>query len=779
MHSKRAFAAIGAGVFLLAAANLMLELVLTRIFSVTMWYHFAFMSISLALLGAAIAGILIFLLPRTFSLERMGRQLTILALCFSVAAVVALVVQLRVHVNPELSLSNIGPLALIYVPTLLPFFFAGMGLSLALTHLTRSVSKLYFLDLFGAGMGCLLVIPILDQVSGPTAVLAVSAVGALSALAFSWQERRTYSLVAVGVVVLALLGLGLNARTNALHIDYAKGAAEAPKLIEKWNHFSRVAVFGDLERPYLWLNIDAVAGTPIPRPVWTDGRVGYDQNDGLVLGYNVAYLAYRLHEGGRTLIIGPGGGLDVVAALALGQDEVTPVEINPAIVEVVNHDLADYTGQLYSLPGVHTVVDEGRSYVASSDERFDIIQISLIDTWAATGAGAFALSENYLYTEEAFVDYLAHLEEDGILSITRWYFPTMPAEMLRLVAVAQSALKQAGVADPSRHIVVAVHDRPDYFGVLLVKRTPFTDRELKKLGRLAPDLQTDVLYAPGDQAQNEFHDLLSAADPAAYYAAYPLNIEPPTDDNPFFFHQLRPRDFARAGSIEQGATTMNLTAVSVLINLLILISILVVLFVLGPLLLTQRRGLAGRSRAVLLLYFACLGLGFMLIEISLMQRLILFLGHPIYSLTVILFTLLVFAGLGSLTTGRIATRHMAWVVLTLVVVLTFYVLALPSVLHAGLHWSKAAKVAVSVGLLAPLGYLMGMPFPLGIKLAGALAPRMVPWLWGINGALSVMASVLSIFMAINVGFTVVALLGQAVYAVAFVAVLGASRAAGT
>jgi hypothetical protein len=229
--------------------------------------------------------------------------------------------------------------------------------------------------------------------------------------------------------------------------------------------------------------------------------------------------------------------------------------------------------------------------------------------------------------------------------------------------------------------------------------------------------------------------------------------------------------------MDQGATTMNLTAVSVLVNLLILISILALLFIFGPLLLTQRQGLAGgRARAPLIVYFACLGLGFMVIEMSLMQRLILFLGHPIYSLTVILFTLLVFAGLGSLTTGRIPLKRQAWVLLALVVLLTFYVWGLPAVLHAGLDWPKAAKVAVTVALLAPLGYLMGMPFPLGIKRADLSAPRMVPWLWGINGTLSVLASVLAVFLAINVGFTAVALVGQAAYGVALLSVLAAGRA---
>lgn len=773
--------ATGVGVFLLSAANLMLELVLTRIFSVIMWYHFAFMSISLALLGASIAGILIYLRPRWFRPERMGKQLTIFVILFALTAVLALVVQLRVHVTSEFSIRQILPLSLIYIPTLLPFFFGGLAISLALTHLTRTVSKLYFLDLVGAGLGCLIVIPVLDSVSGPTAVLVVAALAALSALAFSFQESWVYRGVAIGVLVLALVGVGINARSDVLRVEFAKGRPEDVKLFEKWNHFSRIAVFGNPEEPFLWMNIDALAGTPIPRLQGNPNRIEYGHQNAMAIGYEIAYLAYHLRPGGRALIIGPGGGLDVLAALAFGQREVTAVEINPVIIDAVDNHFADYTSSLYTLPGVRTVIDEGRSYVVGSKERYDVIQASMTDTWAATGAGAFSLSESYLYTEEAFADYYHHLTDNGILTITRWYFESLPAEMFRLVDLARSALQEAGISNPGQYIIVAAHDRPEGFGVLLLKRTPFTTSEIATLQALAPDLGMNLLYAPGIQGNKEFYDLITTDDPQAYYAAYPLNIAPPTDDKPFFFHLLRARDFLNAESelLNQGAMNMNLAAVSVLINLLILISILAMLFIFGPLFVARRRDLAqGSSQVTLLIYFACLGLGFMAIEISLMQRFILFLGHPIYSLTVILFSLLFFAGLGSLTTNAIQTsssRRAAWIVLALTILLTPYVLALPTVLHGALDWPKTAKVILSIGLLAPLGYLMGMPFPLGMKQADADAPRMVPWLWGVNGTLSVLASVLSIFLALNLGFTFVTLVGQAAYAVAFVAILLGSR----
>jgi hypothetical protein len=317
--------------------------------------------------------------------------------------------------------------------------------------------------------------------------------------------------------------------------------------------------------------------------------------------------------------------------------------------------------------------------------------------------------------------------------------------------------------------------------VLLLKRTPFTEAEVATLEALAPGLDTTLLYAPGRPSQAGFQELITAKDPDAYYAAYPLNIAPPTDDSPFFFHLLRPNDFFHPDPklLDQGAMNMNLTAVSVLANLLILILVLVVLFILGPLFAARRRDLTGgRFRATLLIYFACLGLGFMMVEISLMQRFILFLGHPIYSLTVVLFSLLFFAGLGSLMTQtirRLTGRRVAWILLALTVVLTFYVFWLPNMLHSALDWPKAAKVVLSIVLLGPLGFLMGMPFPLGMKLANITAPRMVPWLWGINGTLSVLASVLSICIGLVVGFTFVVLTGQVAYALAFVTILWASR----
>jgi spermidine synthase len=761
-----------AGIACVSAASLLLEVTLTRVFSLTMWYHFAFMSVSLALLGSAAAGVFLYLAKRFFPSSRLSVQLPLMALLFSLAVLLCFMAQLGIPFMPNKSLAGGMNMLLIYAILAVPFFLGGLCLTLALTHLAQQVSRLYFADLSGAALGCLLALPALANLGGPGAVIAIALLAACGAVLFSFAEeaRKIRQLTLLWVVFLLAFGV-LNARFNLMRVVFVKGELEEPALYERWNTFSRFVIFPPRHdtRPPGWgvsdtyqgdyaghmvLDIEAAAETEL---------LAYDGSPNSVpfLRYDVTNLAYHLKEDGQVLVIGPGGGRDVLSALLLGQREVTGVEINPLIVDAVKNRYGDYTGHLYDDPRVHIVIDEARNYIARSNKQFDIIQASLIDTWAATAAGAFALTENNLYTTQAFQTYYRHLNEDGILTMSRWYFDWRPEETLRLVALALSGWRSAGVQDPSAHLMLVgrllnpVGERQG-LATLLMKRSPFTAEEVRKIESWASQMQFAVFYTPLTQTDARVAALAAAPDIEAYCAAYPQNISPPTDDRPFFFNTLRLRDL--------------ITSPTLLTGLLVVVAFLTVLTVLAPLLLFARERVSGLASARgLVLYFVGIGLGFMLLEMPLMQRFILFLGHPTYALAVVLFSLLLFGGLGSYSTqglsGMMLRARMRLALVGVLLLGGVYLLALPATLAKLIGLTLGLRIALTVLLLAPLGLFMGMPFALGVAMARETGrTELIPWLWAINGSASVLSSVLAVVLATTLGFTAAMAVGLAAYA---------------
>jgi hypothetical protein len=460
------------------------------------------------------------------------------------------------------------------------------------------------------------------------------------------------------------------------------------------------------------------------------------------------------------------------------------VELNPAIVQAVRNEFDEYAGHVYNLdnPGVRIVVDEARGYILRSYKTYDIIQASLIDTWAATSAGAFALSENSLYTEEAFLTYYQHLDPDGILTMSRWYFADQPAEFLRLVSLSLDAWERAGVLHPEQHLVAVanleLNRSTEALGTVLVKRSPFTAEELAQVHRVANRLEYTVLYAPDGTGSGPVADLANAADRQAFVRNYPLDISAPTDDRPFFFNLIRLGNLMDRGLHASGVYRMSYEAVYVLVAVLAITLLLSAVLVVLPLWVASRRERIQRAKLPYLGYFAALGLGFMLVEIPATQRFSIYLGHPTYSLLVVLFSMLLFSGIGSQVTSRWSTdriqRVLRWVFPLLLVLAVAQALVVPPILSATQHWGLPLRIALSAFLLAPLALLMGMPFPLGIRWLSARHPAIVAWMWGINGTASVLGSVLSVILGLNLGFRVTLLIGASCYFVA--ATLAATRA---
>jgi hypothetical protein len=766
-----------AGVAAVSAAILMTELALTRIFSVTMYYHFAFLAISIALFGLSASGVFVYIMRTRLSGLETRRLLTAGAIVHAVATVVALACLIRIRVGLNYSPSNLALMLAIYTLAALPFFTGGAVISLAFARLTDRINVVYAADLLGAAAGCLALIPLLNRLGAPGVVLTAAALSLGAAICFAPPRRR--GRAALAAVALFLLPAAAQA-TGAAPFDVVdtKGHEGDRVLFSKWNSFSRVAVYDrahgewSLSPRYtggrgesLFMDIDSAASTPILKG--TTDEAAY-------LRYELTALAYHLVErpqGFTALVIGPGGGRDLASALVFGARRVDGVEINPIIARDVMADrFRDYSGSIYANPKVAIHVDDGRSFVRRSQERYDVIQASLVDTWAATAAGAYTLTENSLYTTEAFGEYVDHLSDGGVLTITRWVF-----DGLRLITLAQEALQARGL-DPAQHLAIVQLDRVATF---LLKKTPFTPADTERLTKLADDMGFTVLYAPGAAvtAQSDYRDLILAEDRDAFIARYRLDIAATTDDRPFFFHTTRLRD---QFDVAFGRSMLFGNGLSALLTLMGISAILVVLFILLPLLIGPSTALTAGGRPApgwgrWLVYFGALGAGFMLLEVALLQRFVLLLGHPVYSLTVTLFSLLLGTGFGSLLSRRVPAAQVRTRAITALVtavgVALLTTIALPWMIDVAMPWPLWSRVGVAAAILVPTGVLLGIPLPSGMRLLAARRPEIIPWGWGMNGAFSVVGATLAVFVAMNWGFSATLSIAALVYAIAGVTMI--------
>ncbi|PYR86157.1 MAG: hypothetical protein DMG18_03710 [Acidobacteria bacterium] len=748
------------GLFLTTLSLLQFELFLTRIFSVTMWYHFAFMAISLAMFGLAAGAIFIELMKK----GEAHAMLANFGLLFALTSAICFAAQLYIPVDPE---KEIVWTALAFILAAIPFVFAGMVVCVALTRFPRHTAALYAADLAGSAAGCILTIPILNHIHAPTAVILNAGIAALAA--FAWPSNGKTRWIA-GSCGALLLSLGaINQSVKLVDIQWLKGGRNSHDgLYEKWNAFSRIHVRELGSQPFGWglspryraqreigqlyLDIDSGAATVITK---FDGNLNAVEH----LKYDVTALAHYLRNPTSVLVIGIGGGRDILTSLAFGQRHVTGVEINPDILRLLTRRFGQYSGSLLNNPDVTLVHDEARSYVARSLESYGIIQASLIDTWAATSAGAYVLTENGLYTKEAWLTFLTHLTPDGILTMSRWYYQAQPAEILRLAALATASLMDIGVADPRQHVIIV---RNQDVATIMVAKRPFSAADIDTVTKISKAMEFQPVLTPRFAERPEFEAISTPGQYEHLIRTYPLNIEAPTDDSPFFFHMLRAGDLLKRSTF-QGMNQLNLRAVNVLGRALAIVSGLSAIAIIAPLVFRRKVGEARSIR--LMIYFAAIGLAFMMVEIGQLERLIVFLGHPIYGLTVVLFVLLLASSCGSFYSSRM--RPWMWL---LPVALAAFIFASPSVTYQLTAASTPVRIAVSALLLFPSGFFMGMAFPLGISKAVSVnegAPT--AWYWGVNGAFSVISSVLAVAVAVFWGVTVTLLVGLGAYLLALIA----------
>ena len=764
-----------AGLGLSSFASLLLELALTRLFSVELFYHFAFLAISIALLGLGAGGVFAYLRKRWLSRFPTRTLAGFLCLLNAITVPVVLEIVLHIPVSLEISKANFLRLTAIYMAAAVPFFFTGVEFSVVFARETRLITRMYGADLCGGALACLAVVPLLNFLGGPNAILFAGL--ALAVAAGVWAETRRAAQWGAGVAAMLLLGIAVNHSGRVIDVVYAKGMWRDPAWVEfaRWNAISRVEV--DRQGYAKAIVIDADASTYIMNADLRKWR-GSEWEKNLMA--SPPALANVLRPHGTYAIIGPGGGVDVLRALANGSPDITGIEINPIIANTIMRGrYADYSYHLYEQPQVHIHVTDGRSFVRNAKQQFDVVQMTLVDTWASTAAGAFALSENSLYTVEAFEEYFDHLKPDGLIAVTRWEFQR-PREALRVVSVAMEALHRLGVKDPAGNFMVVSQGKLDSDGipvVVLAKKSAFTREEVAGVqSYLQAHPQLSALYLPSAAGENPFSALIARNDPYAFARSYAYNVAPVDDNSPFFFFTLKLGQILRAQGPQHGIDWKVNLGVAVLGMVLLLSLAAVLAFLVIPL--AVRSG--GANRAVCLLYFVAVGLGYILVEIAFIQRFVLFLGHPTYALTVVVFLLLLSSGAGSLASRYwLGERRSAWLPLILIVAaLLLYVLILPGMLDALVGLPFLAKLAVSGALLIPLGFAMGMPFPTGLRaLAGLPAAEFgvpggenenaVEWAWAMNAASSVLGSVLAMVIAIEFGLNIALACGAGAYLLAF------------
>jgi hypothetical protein len=760
------------GVALTTLGTLMLELSLTRIFSVVFYYHLAFLAISIALFGLGAGGVFSYIVAgwRGSFFQKLGW----LAAVNSLAVLCSLTFVITRHGD-----MGRGTLAAIYFACALPFFFSGATVSLAVAETILRVDRVYFFDLLGASGGCLLLVPFLDHLGGPDTVISAAVLLAVSAaMWFNLAGNLAGRAAAVALALAFVVLMFYNGKAHVIDIRYAKGNPIPHEEFVQWNSFSRIGVHGSGDNREIDIDSDASTGVVDFDPL--DPR---RRNELLYQGPGFPYV---IRPGAKTLIIGPGGGWDVARCLASGSKDVTGVEINPIIATtLMRQRLAAVSHELYLRPEVHIFVEDGRSFVRRSPEKYQVLQATLVDTWASTAAGAFALSENNLYTTDAFRDYLSHLTDDGLMAFTRWGFE-IPRESLRLVSLAMEALAGIGVAEPWKHVVVLREDAARLGGwgardTVMVFRKPVSSDDLRRLRDGLAQSRVQLIYAPGDEPVNAFGKLLRSPDPKAFWASYPFDVSPVPDDRPFFFYTVQPADLWRY--IRQGGVAADYKinrAVPVLFEL-VGVSLLATLVVMAlpPLLLGTRLPVEPGVRR-LLLYFLCIGAGYIMIQVALIQKFVLFLGHPTFALTVVVFSMLISSGLGSYHSKRLIrskdASRLNWVLAGVAAAVSVLAFAAAPIGAFGVGWPLPVKIAITVCLIAPVGFLMGMPFPTGLSRLEKRFPQSVRWAWSLNAASSVLGSACAILLAIYLGLRMTVLLGGALYLGALAVVWLDSRA---
>ena len=791
-----------AGIFLLSLATLLLELSLTRVLSVALWYHFGFLVISTALLGFGASGVALALWTNLRERVPLDKALATLSLAFGIVTIVSFWIMQRIPFDPFSLLSDTRQLLfmpLYYIAIAAPFFCSGLAFALLLTRGVGNVNRLYAFDLLGAGLGCAAIAIVMPAFGGSGSVVVAAGLGLFAATVFGFAGAKKLAVAGASLGVLMLILAFFANSVLPISVTTNKNRSSGPPIYTAWNTFSRIDVYET--PPNSQENAPSVRTFIIDAGTAATGIQDLRPNVREILANPNAKIgtessvAYVGKNNPKILVIGSGAGSQILEGLKFNAASITAVEINPIINDVVSNRMRDYWGDLYNQPEVHLVTEEGRSFVRRSAEKYDaILSVHTISN-AAVASGALSLAENYVLTEEAFEDYLDHLEPDGVIFFTR-----PESQLPRLFSTAREVFEKRGMGNPANRIFAFKYPNPAsrfagnrqaFHAGFVLKKTPITPEELEtmkeRIGATTFSYSTnaekpEIIYSPFEPAKDDvYQQLLNAPDIETVYAANSNELRPATDDRPFFNQHTRWsslglgtfRDVYTQEKMGRLALEDRPVAEITLLTLLAQSIVVAAILILLPLVKFSRQGLqAAPHRWNFLLYFASLGFGFIMIEIALLQRFTLFLGQPVYTFAVVLASLLIFTGTGAYIANRFkasARQAILYFIPALLGALLLTALLTPIVFNAALGFGLFWRVMIAVVIIAPLGVLLGMPFPTGLTLVGEEAPPLVPWAWGVNGFFTVIGSVSALILGMAFGFKIVLLIAAACYLLALAA----------
>ena len=786
----------------LSAAALGYEILLVRLLSIIQWHHYAAMIISLALLGYGVSGTVLALFQKRLLQWFRFYYLTNIVL-FGLTSLLCFLFAQQWSFHPEELLFSVGQwrnLVFIYLSLAVPFFFAANAIGLALICYREQLSKLYAADLIGAGLGSLAIILVLFFVFPDTALRFISLLGLMAALIAAVEtgpvKRPAWMLLLVLLVIPIILPRVWLQPSLSPYKDLSQALRVTGTSIidQRSSPLGLIAVMGSTKIPLRYApeaSLHLASEPPAQLGVFIDGngptvitRVSEESHLDYLAQFTSA-LPYALKEPENVLVLGAGGGTAVLQGLQLGAQEVTAVELNPQIIGLVKTTYADYAGHLYNDERVQVINREARGFLTASDQQFDLIQLPLPGGVGASATGLYSLSEDYLHTVEAFRYYLDHLTPDGYLMINSWV-KLPPRDTLKIIATAIAALKEMGVREIDQHLAVI---RGWQTSGVLIKKDNFSTEEIEALKAFCKQRSFDVSFYPGITREevNRFNLLsepfyylgtraLLGKDANRYLGEYKFNLTPARDNRPFFYHYFKWDSLREILSLygRGGAALIDtgyLVSVATLLQAILASMFLVLL----PVYFFQRnRSLQQHSisRSKVLVYFTALGLAFLFIEIAFIQKLMLFLHHPLYAVAVALTAFLIFAGLGSAWSQRqldIKGTLTIGIVRPVIVIFLLglsYLLLLDKLFAGAIQLPDSVRVFISIAIIAPLAFCMGIPFPRGLTQLGQQAPELMPWAWGINGCASVISAVLASLIAIHIGFNAVIVIAILLYIIA-------------
>ncbi len=783
-------------ILLISFSALLLEISYTRIISFKLFYYYTYLVIGLALLGIGAGGVLVAVSSR---LRRASTETILMWGLLLGAASVGIGYVIVALVSTDTlaiweygtwnSFESIAALLVICLAMFSSFIAAGVMIATLFGRRSEQIGRLYFADLLGAGLACAVVVSLIGWIGPPSTLLLSGLVLALAGLRIAWRRHARVlpagaALTVLLAVVVVAPGLLPRQRSDATKLDIDLSTVT----FSEWSSIFRV---------------DVVVVSADSRLLFHDGLIGssihrFDGDVSKLSRFDTDPRVFPFAAAGappaKVMIIGAAGGNEVLASLYFDAGHIDAIELNPVTHSLVTDEYADYTGHLAEHPKVNYVRGDGRSFLARSDEEYDLIWFPAPDSYSAANAataGAFVLSESYLYTSETIVESFEHLGPDGLLAVQygEYDYEDKPNRTTRYVATARHALRARGIDDPSRHIIVATSPTGvgGHLSTILVKETPFTRPEIDgALAKLEVVPGAQLRYAPGQPVEGEtVSDLatIPSSELDDWYDSYPYEVGPITDNGPFFWHFTSFGDvIADFGEPIDRDDPEDTVGERVLLLLLAVATVFAAVFLLLPFFSIRTVWLTLPRKATSATYFACLGLGFLFFEITLIQRLTLFLGYPTYSLTVTLASILIFTGVGALVSGR-WQRWPNRVVPALLVIITaltlFYAFGLEPLTDALLGWPLAGRVLVAFVVLAPLGVCLGTFMPLGLGAVAGLTTfsrEYVAWGWAVNGFASVIGAVLTTILAMSFGFQVVLFIALAVYLVALVALRALLRA---